>query len=100
MRLDLPRTGKGYKEGAALLEEEVVRLWRIAAQAVADGFPRELPDGSRRDRAIRARDFIAHPELPAWPEEDWAAGPLGPVYKASRNYTHMTSPLRKLSRRP
>jgi len=36
IRLDLPRTGKGYKEGAALLEEEVVRLWRVAAQAVAE----------------------------------------------------------------
>ena len=31
MRLDLPRTGKGYKEGAALLGEEVTRLWRLAA---------------------------------------------------------------------
>jgi 1-acyl-sn-glycerol-3-phosphate acyltransferase len=94
IRLDLPRTGKGYKEGAALLAEEVVRLWRMAAQAASDGFPRQLADGSRRARAIRSGDFIAHPELATWPEEDWAAGPLGPVYKASRNYKSLTAPLR------
>jgi 1-acyl-sn-glycerol-3-phosphate acyltransferase len=84
-RLDLPRTGKGYKEGAAVLEEEVVRLWRMAAQAVADGFPVEIAGGLRRERPIRPRDMIAHPELPPWPEEDWAAGPLGPVYRSPRN---------------
>jgi hypothetical protein len=92
IRLYLHRTGKGYKEGAALLEEEVVRLWRVAAQAVADGFPRELADGSRRNRAIRARDFFAHPELLPWPEEDWAAGPLGPVFRAARAHRHLTAP--------
>jgi 1-acyl-sn-glycerol-3-phosphate acyltransferase len=84
IRLDFPRTGKGYKEGAALLEQEVVRLWRIAAQAVSDGFPRVLADGSRRARALRTRDCFTYPELAAWPAEGWAAGPLGPVYKASR----------------
>jgi 1-acyl-sn-glycerol-3-phosphate acyltransferase len=90
IRLELPRTGKGYKEGAVLLEEEVTRLWRIAAQAVADGFPAQLPDGSKRARPFRPGKAIAHPELPAWPEEDWAAGPLGPVYRPSRNYTRLT----------
>ena len=50
IRLDLPRTGKGYKEGGALIEEIIVGLWRTAAQAVADGFPETLPDGSRRAR--------------------------------------------------
>jgi hypothetical protein len=93
IRLDLSRTGKGYKEGAALLEAEVVRLWRMAAQAVADGFPRQLPDGARRARPIRSRDFIGHPELPTWPDEDWAAGPLGPVFKVSRNsHRQLTAP--------
>ena len=99
IRLDLPRTGKGYKEGAALLGDEVVRLWRMAAQAAFDGFPHALADGSRRARAIRSQDFLAYPELTAWPEEDWAAGPLGPVYKASRNYKSVTAPLRKVFRR-
>ena len=46
VRLDLPRTGKGYKEGAALLGEEVTRLWRLAATASAEGFPAELDDGA------------------------------------------------------
>jgi 1-acyl-sn-glycerol-3-phosphate acyltransferase len=93
IRLDLPRTGKGYKEGAALLEEEVVRLWRMAAQAVSDGFPRTLADGSRRARAIRSADCFVYPELATWPVEDWAAEPLGPVYKASRkSHTSLIAP--------
>ena len=74
---DLPRNGKGYKEGAALVEEEVVRLWRVAAQAIADGFPAELPDGSRRARASASNDIYDDPELPNWPGDEWAEGPLG-----------------------
>ena len=85
MRLDLPRTGKGYKEGAALVEEEIVRLWRSAAQAIADGFPLELPDGSRRARASASRHEIRCPDLPTWPDDEWAAGPLGPVFKRPRH---------------
>jgi 1-acyl-sn-glycerol-3-phosphate acyltransferase len=100
IRLDLPRTGKGYKEGAAVVEELVTALWRTAAQAAADGFPATLPDGSRRARTIRSRDTICHPELPAWPEDEWAAGPLGPVYRRSQNsHTSLSAPLRKLSSR-
>jgi 1-acyl-sn-glycerol-3-phosphate acyltransferase len=83
--LDLPRNGKGYKEGAALVEEEVVRLWRVAAQAIADGFPVELPDGSRRARASASNHIYDDPALPNWPGDEWAEGPLGPVYKASRS---------------
>lgn len=82
--LDLPRTGKGYKEGAALLGEEVTRLWRLAARAAADDFPEELEDGSRRSAPVRGRDAISLPELAAWPTDEWAAGPLGPVYRRSR----------------
>ena len=96
IRLDLPRTGKGYKEGTALVEELVTALWRTAAQAVADGFPATLPDGSRRARTIRSRDTIWHPELAAWPGDEWAAGPLGPVYRPVRNYRGVTRPLREL----
>jgi 1-acyl-sn-glycerol-3-phosphate acyltransferase len=84
IRLDLPRTGKGYKEGTALIKAEVIRLWRTAAQAIADGFPRELPDGSRRARASASHHIYDDPTLPNWPGDGWAAGPLGPVYKASR----------------
>jgi len=75
----LPRTGKGYKEGAAILEAEITRLWRIAAQTVADGLPPELPDGTKRHRPL----WIAIPMrgLRPWPDEPWATEPLGPVYK-------------------
>jgi 1-acyl-sn-glycerol-3-phosphate acyltransferase len=102
--LDLPRTGKGYKEGAALLEEEVIRLWRIAAQAIADGFPPELPDSSRRARASRLRHMTPYPELPTWPVEEWAWAPLGPVYKApqfplSSSRSGATSGSKKAARR-
>ncbi len=83
IRLDLPRTGKGYKEGAAIVGDLVTSLWRQAAQAVADGFPELLPDGSRRSGPIPPRETLYYPELPRWPEDDWAAGPLGPVYRAS-----------------
>ena len=90
MRLDLPRTGKGYKEGAALLEEEIIRLWRMAAQAIADGFPAEIGPGLRRRRSIGTRGSIWHPELAPWPHDDWAVGPLGPVYRPSGNAHGMT----------
>ena len=82
IHLDLPRTGKGYKEGSAIVEAEIVRLWRMAAQANADGFPKELPDGAKRARARAS--LHKTPGLPSWPGDDWAEGPLGPVFKASR----------------
>lgn len=78
--LDLPRTGKGYKEGAAIVEDLITKLWRRAAQAVADGFPEVLPDGLKRENYVRPKDFIIYPELEPWPDDDWAVGPLGPVY--------------------
>jgi 1-acyl-sn-glycerol-3-phosphate acyltransferase len=95
VRLDLPRNGKGYKEGTARLEEIIGGLWRTAAQAVADGFPETLPNGLRRSRTIPSRETISLPDLPEWPVDEWAEGPLGPVYKPVRNYTHMTEPLHK-----
>jgi 1-acyl-sn-glycerol-3-phosphate acyltransferase len=81
IRLDLPRTGKGYKEGAAVVGEIVADLWRQAAQATADGFPDALPDGARRSVPIPPRQAFTYPELPRWPEDEWAAGPLGPIYR-------------------
>jgi 1-acyl-sn-glycerol-3-phosphate acyltransferase len=79
--LDLPRNGKGYKEGTAILQEHVHALWRQAAQAVADGFPETLPDGARRSLPLTVGEQIMPPGLPRWPSEEWAAGPLGPVYR-------------------
>lgn len=44
----LPRSGRGYKEAADIVGAEILRLWRLAGEAVAAGFPTELPDGARR----------------------------------------------------
>jgi 1-acyl-sn-glycerol-3-phosphate acyltransferase len=77
-----PRNGKGYKEGAAIVEAELVRLWRLAAEAVTDDFPARLRDGSERGRAPRLRDVHPPPPGPPWPTEEWAEGPLGPLYRA------------------
>jgi 1-acyl-sn-glycerol-3-phosphate acyltransferase len=76
----LEANGRGYKEGAAIVEREVHRLWRQAAQAAADGFPAVLEDGTRRAPVVWP--WRAHPisEARPWPDEEWAAGPLGPVY--------------------
>jgi len=76
----LPRSGRGYKEGAEILEREILRLWRLAAEAVADGFPPELRDGTKRGRAPGGGDDRLALDGPPWPDEPWAAGPLGPVY--------------------
>jgi 1-acyl-sn-glycerol-3-phosphate acyltransferase len=84
LRLDLPRNGKGYKEGTAIVEEHVTRLWRVAAQAVAEGVPETLPGGLRRAGPVRPRDAFCYPDLPTWPVEGWAAEPLGPVYRPDR----------------
>jgi 1-acyl-sn-glycerol-3-phosphate acyltransferase len=77
-----PRNGAGYKQATALIESELVRLWRLAVHAVEDGLPERLRDGTPRDRPLRRRDLLAPPTGPPWPKDPWAEGPLGPVYKA------------------
>src|SRR5581483_253025 len=91
LSLDLPRNGRGYKEGTALVEERVTALWRLAAQAAADGFPDSLPDGARRGKPLYPTRTLEYPELPSWPTESWAAEPLGPVYRSHRDYTAVTN---------
>ena len=76
----LPRNGRGYKEGSLIVEGAIVRLWRLAAEAVAADFPEELSDGSRRSTYVSGRDVQREVGLRPWPDEPWAAGPLGPVY--------------------
>jgi 1-acyl-sn-glycerol-3-phosphate acyltransferase len=44
----LPRNRSGYAEAAEIVGAEIVRLWRLAAQASAAGLPPELPDGAKR----------------------------------------------------
>ena len=92
VRLDLPRTGAGYKEGTAVLAELVTGLWRTAAQAVADGLPETLPNGLGRSDPLDAPEVALHPDLPTWPEEPWAEGPLGPVYRVPKDpYRSLTA---------
>jgi 1-acyl-sn-glycerol-3-phosphate acyltransferase len=76
----LPRNGKGYKEGAAIVEAEIHRLWRQAAEAVAAGLPERLPDGTPRREGVRPEDTRLERTGRIWPSEEWAAGPLGPVF--------------------
>lgn len=45
---DLPRNRRGYAEAIDIVGAEIVRLWRLAAEASAVGLPPELPDGARR----------------------------------------------------
>ena len=79
IRLDLPRTGKGYKEGAADRRGSRSsgsggrrrRRWRTGSRS-------RSPDGLRRERPIRPRDMIAYPELPTWPERGLGRGPARP----------------------
>jgi 1-acyl-sn-glycerol-3-phosphate acyltransferase len=90
LQLDFPRNGKGYKEATVVVQERVTALWRIAAQASADGFPETLPNGLRRGGVLKVRDTIVEPGLPHWPDAEWAEEPLGPVYRSNRDYTGMT----------
>lgn len=77
-----PRNGRGYKEATELIEAELVRLWRLAAHAAADGLPDRLRDGTERDPPAPKIQLLFPPTGPQWPTEAWAEGPLGPVYEA------------------
>jgi 1-acyl-sn-glycerol-3-phosphate acyltransferase len=44
----LPRASRGYKQAAEIIGKDIVRLWRLAGEAVAGGFPEELSDGALR----------------------------------------------------
>jgi 1-acyl-sn-glycerol-3-phosphate acyltransferase len=83
-RLDhLPCTGKGYRQGADILEPELHRLWRLASRAIADGFPDVLPDGTRRSKPMTWRTSLTVEARP-WPDDEWAREPLGPIYRPNR----------------
>jgi 1-acyl-sn-glycerol-3-phosphate acyltransferase len=55
---DLPRSGRGYKEAAERVADEIFRLWRQAAEAVAAGLPEALPDGARRTGLPGFGEFV------------------------------------------
>jgi 1-acyl-sn-glycerol-3-phosphate acyltransferase len=48
----LPRNRAGYAEAGELVRTELVRLWRLAAEAAAAGLPPELPDGTPRNGPV------------------------------------------------
>ena len=48
----LPRNRAGYTEAGELVRTEIVRLWRLAAEAAAAGLPPELPDGTPRNAPV------------------------------------------------
>lgn len=50
---ELPRNRTGYDEAAKLVESELVRLWRLAAEAAAAGLPPMLPDGTKRNEPVK-----------------------------------------------
>ena len=52
------RERTGYAELTELVAAEIFRLWRLAGEAVANGFPRELSDGTKRFHAFMP-PFIA-----------------------------------------
>ena len=76
----LPKNGRGYKEGARIVDDAILRLWRQAAEAVVAGFPEQLADGAKRFGQISGGG-TAFVRAQPWPDEEWAEGPLGPVYR-------------------
>jgi 1-acyl-sn-glycerol-3-phosphate acyltransferase len=62
---DLPRNRFGYDRAAERVRDEMVRLWRHAAEAAAAGLPPELPDGTKRHGPfVRVpRDGAAPPRM-------------------------------------
>lgn len=44
----LAASASGYREAAVRVGEEILRLWRLAGEAVADDYPVLLSDGARR----------------------------------------------------
>jgi 1-acyl-sn-glycerol-3-phosphate acyltransferase len=44
------RNQAGYANASAVIRNEIVRLWRLAAEAVANRFPPGLSDGAKRFR--------------------------------------------------
>ena len=49
---ELPRNRAGYAQAAELVRERIVALWRLAAEAAADGLPQQLPDGTWRNEPV------------------------------------------------
>ena len=66
----LTRNSRGYRDGSAMIEAEIRRLWRQAGDALAADLPPELSDGARRSgytwplariRRTLSRDYRRRP---------------------------------------
>ena len=55
----LPRGKRGYEQAGELVGTELVRLWRLAAEAVGKGLPEQLSDGTTRSGRNR-RELLEH----------------------------------------
>ena len=55
----LPRGKRGYEQAGEIVGAELVRLWRLAAEAVGNGLPEELSDGTTRSGCNR-RELLEH----------------------------------------
>ena len=90
--------------GTARATRKAPRSSRSASPRSGGRPPRPSQTGSRRccptvsgaHGPVSPRNSIIHPELPNWPTEEWAEEPLGPVYRAERDYTAVTKTLRRL----
>jgi 1-acyl-sn-glycerol-3-phosphate acyltransferase len=49
----LPTSGRGYRRAAAIVADEILRLWRQAAEAIVADFPPRLTDGTERGNWVR-----------------------------------------------
>src|SRR5207302_8999248 len=56
---DLPRGRRGYEQALEIVGGEIVRLWRLAAEAAAAGLPPALPDGTLRTTRIGPAGVVA-----------------------------------------
>ena len=72
-------TARATRRARPSLDEAILGLWRQAAEAVVAGLPDELPDGARRTGPLSGDD-VSFIDAKPWPDDEWARGPLGPVY--------------------
>jgi 1-acyl-sn-glycerol-3-phosphate acyltransferase len=56
---EIPANGNRSKRAAEVVRNDLLRLWHQAAEAIADGFPVKLPDGTPRSSWPRPHQF--HP---------------------------------------
>ena len=85
LRFDgLAANSRGIAEATRVVEAEIDRLWRQAADAVAAGLPDRLADGTIAGSPPSRREALPVRGTRPWPREAWAATPLGPLWQPPR----------------